>query len=1162
MRRHSFLPSKLADGLLKKMFFSALLCVLFSAQLDAQKATTRFNRLTIDDGLSLSSVYCIFEDSKGFMWFGTEDGLNKYDGKKFTIYRPQAGIENSLSYKWTEIIFEDSRGKLWFGSKGGLSFFNPLNETFRQYHHHVQNKATLSNDTITVINEGSDGSIWIGTLAGLNRIEPKSGNAERVSLIGNNKTFSSSRIFDIVTKPNGDIWVATEDGLFFASPKKPVFNLFASKTENLNQRVYTLGVENNTLWAGTDKGLVSYDMKTGLENLFEIGPYDDNADYETRIEKLVLDKQGNIWAGTPGGLFLFNHKTGKFSCLAEARDVSQSLSVNTAKPICLDSRDNLWYGTFGSGLYRINTQKMEVENYLNNAADPTSLSQNSINCIFEDRSGVIWIGTFGAGISVYDRLAHKFRLLTHDPLDENSLSGNFIWTIFEADDGSLWVGTNTTGLNRYSPKTGKFSRFVHDDAVQGSLSAGSVRKVFQDSKGIIWVGTDGGGLNRFDSKTEKFIHYVSDPDNPQTLSSNSVRVISEDRAGNLWIGTRNGLNKFDRNTGICKRFVNDPSNPSSISHNFIYSEIYEDHLGNLWIGTYGGGLNKMDVQHETFKSFTYHPEIAGSISNDIVFSVYEDKNGILWIGTNDGLNRFDPQQKKFKRFGIQQGLPNDVIYGVLPDGQNNIWLSTNYGISKFNLTDYKVQNFDVYDGLQSNEFNGGAFHAGKSGNLYFGGVYGLNIINPEKVIKTIENTANIVLTGIDILGKKVHVGNVALADKHNPLPGMPIDAGDHFLMENAIAYADGIKLDYKHRFLGFEFAALNVPPSEKMVYSYKMENMDEDWINSGSRSYVTYANMAPGNYTFKVRAVNESGEISPNIAEFKIAIDSPYWKTWWFYLIELLLAFTIIAFVYIYLLKTRTNKLLLVQNEKIQEANRQLSASENKLKILNTTKDKFFSIIAHDLKNPFTSLLSISETLSQNYEALDEKDKKLGIDVFHNSARRIYSLLENLLVWSRTQTGMVKFTPQEFDIAELAEECYDLLALNAEEKGLEFQIWTGEDQRVFADREMIHTVIRNLLHNAIKFSKPGGKVTLLIKETDDHLVKIAVKDEGIGIPADKLGEIFNLASKSKCDGTAGEKGTGLGLIVCKEFVEKNNSKLIVKSKVGEGSEFSFYLKLV
>jgi len=924
MRRHSSLPSKLVTGLLKKMFFSALLCVLLSAQLFPQKTTIRFNRLTIDDGLSLSSVYCIFEDSKGFMWFGTEDGLNKYDGKNFTIYRPQAGIDNCLSYKWTEIIFEDTRGQLWFGSKGGLSVFNPVNETFRQYHHQEQNRATLSNDTITAINEGSDGSIWIGTLAGLNRIEPKSQNAERVSLIGNNNTFSSSQIFDVITEPDGDIWVATEEGLFFASEKNPVFSLLASKTENLNQSVYTLVIENNTLWAGTDKGLVSYDMITGREFLFEIGLCGENAVYENRIEKLVLDKQGKIWAGTPGGLFLFKENSGQFSCLAEARDASQSLSVNTAKPTHLDSRDNLWYGTFGSGLYRINTASMEVENYLNNTADPGSLSQNSINCIFEDRCGVIWVGTFGAGISVYDRLAHKFRLITHDPLDENSLSSNFIWTVFEADDGSLWAGTNNHGLNRYSPKTGKFTRFIHDETTPGSLSAASVRKVFQDSKGIIWVGTDGGGLNRFDPKTERFISYVSDPENPYTLSSNSVRVISEDRAGNLWIGTRNGLNKFDRNTGICKRFMNDPANPESISHNFIYSGIYEDHLGNLWVGTYGGGLNKMDVKSETFTSYIYNAAVTACISNDIVFSIYEDNDGILWIGTNDGLNRFDPQQEKFIRFGIEQGLPNDVIYGVLPDGQNNIWLSTNLGISKFNLSNYKVENFDVGDGLQSNEFNGGAFHGGKSGKLYFGGVYGLNVINTQKVIKT-QNAANVVLTGIDILGKNVSVLNSNVLGNRRHTENTVLETDDQFLMETAIAYSSRIKLDYKHRFLGFEFAVLNVPPSEKMAYSYKMENMDEDWNNSGSRSYVTYANMPPGNYTFKVRAMDESGEVSPNIAELKIAIAPPYWKTWWFYLIELLLALTIIAFVYIYLHKTRTNKLLLVQNEKIQEANRQLS---------------------------------------------------------------------------------------------------------------------------------------------------------------------------------------------------------------------------------------------
>jgi len=1137
------------------------LCVFYISTVVAQKSNINFQHLTINNGLSLSSVYCIYEDKAGFMWFGTEDGLNRYDGKSFTIFRSQAGNQNSLSYKWTEIIFEDSRGQLWFGSKGGLTVFNPANETFGQYRSQEDNTAALSNDTVTAISESRDGSLWVGTAKGLNRIELKSGKIEQIALIGNNISYNSSGIYKIVCEQNGNIRIASEDGLFYATGENPVFGLICPKSSWLNKRVYTLLLDNGVVWAGTDNGLVSYDKNTEKIRVFEVGGCGKNMDFDYKIEKLMLDRQGKVWAGTPGGLFLFDSSKGQFTCITEALDASQSLSVNTAKPITLDSRDNLWYGTYGSGLYRINTSTLEVENYIHNATNQGSLSQNSINCIYEDRTGVIWIGTFGAGISLYDRFAHKFKLITHDPLDENSLSGNFIWTVFEAADGAVWTGTNTNGLNRYLPKTGRFTRFIHDEADGGSLSATSVRKVFEDSKGIIWVGTDGGGLNRYNPKTEKFTHYLSDPDNPQTLTGNFIRVIYEDHAGNLWIGTRNGLNKINPKSGLCQRFTNDPANPQSLSHNFIYSLIYEDHQGNLWIGTYGGGLNKMNVETETFSSFTFDATIAGSISDNIVFSMYEENDGTLWVGTNDGLDRFDKQQGKFIRFGTEQGLPNEVIYGVLPDGQNNIWLSTNLGISKFNLRSYKVENFDVNDGLQSNEFNGGAFHRGKSGKLYFGGVYGLNIIEPEKLIKS-QNTSNVILTGLDILGKKVSVGVPSGFDYRSHSKNTITEVDDRLIMEQAIAYTREIKLDYNQRFLGFEFAVLNVPPSEKMTYSYKMENMDEDWNYSGSRNFVTYANIPPGNYIFKVIAKNESGETSLNTASLKIAIHPPYWKTWWFYLLEIFVALFLAAFIYIYLLKARTNKLLVDQNQKIQEANRQLTESEAKLKELNATKDKFFSIIAHDLKNPFTSLLSISELLSKNFESLDEDDKKEGIDGFHNSARRIYSLLENLLVWSRTQTGRVKYSPQEFNISELAAECYDLLALSAEKKKLDFHIWTPENQKVFADREMIHTVLRNLLHNAIKYSVPGGNISLHIKEIEDGLLRIGVTDKGVGIPDDRLKLLFNLASKANSDGTCGEKGTGLGLIVCKEFIERNGSKLLVKSKVGEGSEFSFCLSKI
>ncbi len=1132
--------------------------IAFASTAIAQKSNINFKRITINDGLSLSSVYCIYEDKMGFLWFGTEDGLNKYDGNGFTIYRSQAGNENSISYKWTEIIFEDSRGQLWFGSKGGLTTFNPKKEIFGQYRWQKNNEASLSNDTITAINEDNNGNLWIGTMKGLNRINLKTGKIERISFIGKNRTYASSRIFEIVCEQNGDVWIGSEHGLFFASEKNPVFKLIKSISGNLYGNVYTLLSEPEIIWAGTNEGLIKYEKKMGQETLFGFNGYDKNTSISNKIEKLVSDQTGKIWAGTPEGLFLFNRETGRFRCIAESFDATQSLSVNTSKPICVDSYQNLWYGTFGSGLYKINTESLEVENFMHNTADPNSISENSINCIYEDRADVIWIGTFGAGISVFDKQANKFKLIKHDPLDENSLSSNFIWSILEAIDGSIWIGTNTFGLNRYSPETGKFTKFTHNVDNPTSLSASSVRKVYQDSKGIIWVGTDGGGLNCFNAETEEFTNYMSDPDNPQTLTGNSIRVIFEDRAGNFWVGTRNGLNLLDRETGICKRFIHNPENPESISHNFIYSAIHDDKHGNLWIGTYGGGLNKMNIKNETFKSYTVNPNDPASISNNIVFSICEIDDGIMWVGTNDGLNRFDIKNERFIRFGVEQGLPNEVIYGVLPDNNNNLWLSTNLGISKFNLNNHSVENFDVSDGLQSNEFNGGAFYKGVSGKLYFGGVYGLNVINPDLLTDN-KNNSNVVLTGIDVLGKEVLIGNTKEPNLNSP---EITKHNEQFYMQNAIPYANKIVIDYKHNFLGFEFATLNIPPSEKVTYSYKMQNMDDDWTFAGSRNFVTYANMAPGSYTFMVIARNAAGKITPNPANLKIIINSPFWKTWWFYFLEIIAAFLLAALIWVYLLKVRTNKLLVMRNKQIQEANRQLTESEKKLKELNTTKDKFFSIIAHDLKNPFTSLLSISELLSKNYESLDEEDKKEGIDGFYNSARRIYSLLENLLVWSRSQTGRVKFNPIEFDIAQLAKESYNLLALNAEKKGIILEVSVNEKQIVFADPEMINTVLRNFLHNAIKYTHPGGKVRLIISEKEQGLIKIAVIDQGVGIDENRLVKLFNLASKANSNGTAGEKGTGLGLIVCKEFIERNSSKLIVKSKVNKGSEFSFFLQNV
>jgi len=1092
------------------------------------------------------------------MWFGTEDGLNRYDGKNFTIYRADPYGNKGVSHKWTEFILEDKHGHLWLGSRGGLSCFDPETENFKHYFFNGKNNG-ISNDTITTLVEDENGDIWIGTLNGLNHFVNNSGTMEQIQLPQTTQSEKISRINVVLPDKNGSVWIGSQRGLFHFDRKtnhcREVVFISGTKVRN---KVNSLLSTNDALIIGTDNGLFEYQISNGTTKELYFETMNGKLFLGLEVEKLLIDKTGNVWAGTSRGLYRQNKRTGKFDLVIPSFNSSNSLSIITHKPILEDKMDFIWYGTFGSGVYKIEPVSGQIMHYVNNTADIQSLSENSINSIFEDRTGVLWFGTFGAGISIYDPQAHKFDLIKHDPSNSNSLSSNFVWSVFEARDGKIWIGTNNKGLNCFDPVSGTFTFYDHFAGNPGSLSSSSVRKVFEDKKGNLWFGTDGGGLNRFNPDQGSFVRFTNIPGNPETISNNSVRVIYEDRSGNLWVGTRDGLNKFNPVSKKFTRYQHSPDNPQSISNNFIYSAIFQDKTGNLWVGTYGGGLNKMNIENETFGHYRFNPTDPESLADDIVFSVFEDNDGFLWVGTNSGLNRFDPATGKFRRFGYNEGLPNEVIYGILPENEYTLWLSTNLGISRFNLYDFSFKNFDVNDGLQSNEFNGGAFHKGRSGKMYFGGVYGLNILDPKK-INPVENHTSVVLTRIDILGKQVKTGGFSENSNENEPSLKLIQKNGDYYLPQSIPFTRHIKLNYNQRFISFEFAALNTPPSEEVNFWYKMENMDNDWNFSGNRNFVTYANLKPGHYIFRVKSKNSDDKESPSQVALIVDIAPPFWETWWFILFEIMVVAGLAVFVYVYLLKIKTNKLLKIQNRKIQAANQKLTESETKLKELNTTKDKFFSIIAHDLKNPFTSLLSISELLSKNFDSLDEEDKIAGVQGFHNSARRIYSLLENLLMWSRAQTGRIKYTPINFDLSEIVTDNLQLFSLPAKEKNVILHPEIPEKIMAWGDPEMINLVIRNLLHNAIKYSLPGTCVNIEITE-EARKIKVRFIDEGVGIPQKHLVRLFTLVSDTTTKGTSGEKGSGLGLVVCKEFIERHGSKISVESQVNKGSVFSFYLK--
>lgn len=1120
--------------------------------LPAQQQEIKFDRITINDGLSLSSVYSIFQDHKGFLWFGTEDGLNKYDGANFHIYNNYPGNPNSLSHKWIEYIAEDHNGTIWTGSRHGVTALNPATDEMRQFTHVHDSVASLSNDTVSTMMM-HEAILWVGTNNGLNRIDV---NTQWNMRIETDTSRGHRRINALYADNQNRIWIGTGGGIFFTkNGSDKARNIVSNLPDGSPIHVNAILVEKDTLWVGHQNGLLKYILEGKEKIKFKYPGISYSNGFP--VQSIHRDSKGTLWIISDQWLSEF--KRGRIIDRIFSPDPSPSLATNPLKPMIEDELGNIWYGTFGDGIYRIDAESDRITNLSHHPGYDNSLSDNTINAIFQDRAGTIWVGTFGAGISIYKPGLNIIETLRHIAFSDQTMSSSFVWSIMEDSKGRVWIGTNTTGIDVYNPVNGTFRNIRYEATSDRPLPPFGVRDIFQARNGIIWAGSDGGGLCKLNDEGTILKRYLHDENNPESISNNSVRTIYQDTTGTLWIGTRHGLNRFNPATGKFFRYMHDPGDSSSISNDFVYSAIHMDRRGFLWLGTYGGGLNRLNTETGTFTSYRFDPDDATTISDDIVFSIYEDAKGYMWIGTNSGLNLFNPGNGKFKRYGTESGLPNEVIYGIMPDKQNRLWMTTNKGVSRLDLTEFRFKNYDVRDGLQSNEFNGGAFYEGKSGKLYAGGVYGLSIIDPEKM-KPRPNTAEILVTRLEVLGKEVTIEPKDLTlEKEHPSGEVVLHQGNYYLKKH-IAYLDELKLDFRERSFSIEFTAMNHPSPEKLNYRFRMLNLEESWTSTGNRNYVTFANMKPGNYVLQIDALNGDGFSAREQAVIKIIITPPFWYSPWFIALEVLLVLVIIIIVYRFLLNQRTNRILKDQFAQIKIAHEKLQESEQNLKELNATKDKFFSIISHDLKNPFASVLSISELMNENFETADKDEIKYGVKKIHQTNKHIYQLLENLLTWSKSQRGKLALETARFNLTKVVETNVNVLRLDAERKDINIQCNIPDEVFAFADREMISTVFRNLLNNAIKFTYPGKSVQVSIAVKEDY-IELSISDEGTGISEENLAKLFSIEDKFKSDGTSGEKGTGLGLIICKEFIEKNNGHLYVDSQPGKGSTFSFTVPL-
>jgi ligand-binding sensor domain-containing protein/signal transduction histidine kinase len=653
----------------------------------------RFGRIGVSGGLSQGVVNCILQDRQGFIWVGTQDGLNRYDGYTFKVFRSASDDPRSINDRWINTLFQDEQGYIWIGTRlGGLNRYDPVTGLFTYYVNDPTNPSSLINNRVQVVFEDSQGNLWVGTAEGLDRFSPARNGFEHYNF---NTQPASERSSDNIT-------AILEDGY-------------------------------GRLWIGTAyAGLNLYSQETDSFINYSQENSDPSTLSSNRIRSIQEDPSGALWVATDNGLNQFHPQTGLVTRFQYSPLEPSSLASNSVQVVFVDENGSVWIGT-SAGLDRFDKSLGGFVHYRNDPMLETSLSNDDITAIGESSDGILWVGTSGGGLNKYYRGQDRFMYYHYSADDPLNLSGNIVRKISIDRNGDIWIATNNGGLDRLAPQTGLVTRFLNDPNDPDSLSSNEVWSIYSDHNGFLWVGTSM-GLDMLAEDSTSFVHYQHIPGDRTSLIGSPVYTIMEDNGLNLWLGTEFGLDRFDPYNRVFIHHQNDSGNIESLSGNEIWM-LYKDRSGTLWIGTVNDGLNRYEPTTGHFVRYQQDPADPGSISSNSILSIYQDSHGTLWVGTDGGgINRFDSATDSFIHFSEEDGLPNSVIYGIQEDRDGFLWLSTNQGIARFNpVTGRCVRNYTVDDGLQGNEFSPNATAVDGEGRLYFGGVNGLTIFSPDLI---------------------------------------------------------------------------------------------------------------------------------------------------------------------------------------------------------------------------------------------------------------------------------------------------------------------------------------------------------------------------------------------------------------------------------------------
>jgi ligand-binding sensor domain-containing protein/signal transduction histidine kinase len=784
---------------------------------DAPVRDLRFTHLTTNDGLSQGYVVDILQDRRGFMWFATRDGLNRYDGYTFVVYKHDPNDPGSLNSNFLQDLMEDDQGNLWVATNTGVNRFDPTTERCTRYLHDSSNPGTLGGASVKSIAEDNRGYLWFGTEdSGLDKLDPRTGifthyrNDSDGAFVG--------RITQVIAGHDGDIWFVGERGLF-----------------HLNQQTGRI-----TRPPASRHGL-------SADSVYE-------------------DEAGDLWMLTNSpvaGLVRYHRRAERLTSYALPSRVGGALASTTSGGslngiLAADGQHGLWVPSSEGLSYFDRCTARFTQSYQHEEANPHSLDSNAVFSVYQDRGGVLWVGTENAGLNILNFRQQQFVHYMHRPADGNSLSSGRVKAIHQDADGVMWVGLFPRVLDRLDPTTGQIIHYLPGERDEKTLGPGTnVNSIYRDPAGSLWVGGGGSGLVRFDERTRRFRRYRHDAHNPRSLISDNVYTIYGDRRGRMWVGLEGGISRFDPATDGFVNYRPVPENPASLA-NTVWV-IYQDRSGVLWAGTWGGVLVRFDDAATAFVTYAPDSRDPQKLNGGGINTILEDHAGTLWVGAFDGLYRHDRRNGAFARYTEREGLPSSSIRCILQDRLGRLWLSTQKGISRFDPQRGTFRNYDVSDGLQSDEFSTGC-HQGPDGKMFFGGTNGVNAFVPES-IRDDPYSPPVVVTSFTIFNRPVRIG----ADS---------------VLKKAIPYVKSLTLPHDDNVFSLEFAALSYANSQKNRYRYRLESFDLGWNEvDGKHRLATYTNLDPGHYVFRVQGSNSDDLWNESGVSLPILITPPWWKT-------------------------------------------------------------------------------------------------------------------------------------------------------------------------------------------------------------------------------------------------------------------------------------------